>query len=138
MNTTAISNLLRVLETKEADGSATLTGTNKSKAIEKLIEKLTEATATDESSQAHNYFIRACDMCNADGSKIITDTDQETLITSHVALLNGSWANADSHISAVLDVLQRNDTISPSTVKTINGTNRDTLKNKLIELITSL
>lgn len=138
MNTTAISNLLRVLETKEADGSATLTGKNKTTAITKLIEKLTEATATDESSQAHNYFIRACDMSNGDGTKIITDTDREALITSHVALLNGSWGNADSQISAVLDVLQRNDTISPSTVKTINGTNRDTLKSKIVELITSL
>ena len=138
MNTTAISNLLRVLETKEADGSATLTGANKSKAIEKLIEKLTETKSTDDLSGAHNYFIRACDMCNADGSKIITDTDRETLITSHLALLNGSWANADSHISAVVDVLQRNDTISPSTVKTINGANREALKSKLIELITSL
>ena len=138
MNTTAISNLLRVLETKEADGSATLTGKNKTTAITKLIEKLTEATATDESSQAHNYFIRACDMSNADGSKIITDTDRETLITSHLALLNGSWANADSHISAVLDMLQRNDSISPSTTKTITGNNRDTLKSKLVELISAL
>lgn len=138
MNTTAISNLLRVLETKEADGSATLTGKNKTTAITKLIEKLTEATTTDESPQAHNYFVRACDMSDKDGTKIITDTDREALITSHVALLNGSWGNADSQISAVLDMLQRNDTISPSTTKTVTGTNRDTLKSKIVELITSL
>ena len=135
MNTTAISNLLRVLESREADGSASVTGAERSKAIEKLKAKLAEVTLTDENevNQAHNYHIRALDMSNGT-DKLITGADRASLVSSHVGVLTSQWSNADQQVSAILDAIVRNDSYAPE-VKTFTGENRITLKTKLIELL---
>lgn len=135
MNTTATSNLLRVLESREADGSASVTGAERSKAIEKLKAKLGEVTLTDDNevNQAHNYHIRALDL--SDGTtKIITGTDRAALVASHVSLLTGSWANKDYQLSSILDMLQRRDDYTTQ-VMTVTGESREALKDKMIKLI---
>ena len=79
MTQTAINNLLRVLEAREADGSASVTGQNKSKTIKALIKaiKTKEAGETPNPMQAHNSYLQALRMANPDGTKIITDADRE-------------------------------------------------------------
>ncbi|MBN2744528.1 MAG: hypothetical protein JXR39_11605 [Marinilabiliaceae bacterium] len=136
MNTTAISNLLRVLESRESDGSASVKGADKIKVIAKFKEKLSEAATGEDVMQSHNYYIRALDLTDGSG-KAITGQDRADLVSSHVALLTGTWANADYHLSSILDALQRRDDYATGEM-TVTGDNRETLKTKLIELIENL
>lgn len=133
MNTTAISNLLRVLESRESDGTASVTGEDKSRVIAKLKAKLSEAATEEEVTQSHNYHIRALDL-NDGPNKDITGQDRAELVSSHVALLTGAWVNADYQLSSILDALQRRDDYQTGTM-TVTGEGREVLKTKMIELI---
>lgn len=150
MNQTAINNLLRVLEAREADCSASVTGQNKSKAIKALIKaiKAKEEGEAPNPQQAHYSYLQALRMANPDGTKIITDADRESIITEHLAVLSGTWDDASSQIGAITEALELSDstTYAPianpaSTaviVKTVSGTQREDLKTLLSELIETL
>lgn len=136
MNATTINNLLRVLESREADGIATVTGEEKSKVIAKLAEKLTEVTE-DEVPQVHNYCIRALDLSDSTGEKIVNGVDRLGLIASHVGILSRSWGNKDTHMSAILDMLQRRENYTTQAL-TVTGESRTALKSVLSDLIDEL
>lgn len=150
MNQTAINNLLRVLEAREADGSASVTCQNKSKAIKALIKaiKAKEAGETPNPQQAHCSYLQALRMSNPDGTKIITDTDREAIITEHLAVLSGTWDDASSQIGAITEALELSDSTTyfpianPAStaviVKTVSGTKREDLKTLLSTLIETL
>lgn len=147
---TPINNLLRVLEAREADGSASVTGQNKSKAIKALIKaiKAKEEGGLPNHQQAHYSYLQALRMSNPDGSKIITDADREAIITEHLAVLSCTWADANSQIGAITEALELSDstTYAPvaypaSTaviVKTVSGTKREDLKTLLSTLIETI
>lgn len=148
MNTTTVNNLLRVLEAREADGSASVTGQNKSKAIKALIKaiKAKEAGESPNPMQAHNSYLQALRMSNPDGTKIITDADREDIITEHLAVLSGTWDDASSQIGAITEALELLDSsiyaamphIPATVVKTMTGDDREALKTKLNALIETL
>ncbi|PZX18116.1 hypothetical protein LX69_01153 [Breznakibacter xylanolyticus] len=132
MNQTSINNLFRALEAKESDGTPTIQGDNKAEVISKLLARLSEYTPADVQDSL-GYHVRALGLHNEQG-KIITGSEREQMIASHVSVLTSTWNNTDIQAAAILDSLTLNDSFNPE-IRTIEGTNRKTLKTKLIELL---
>lgn len=132
MNTNIIYNRLRVLGLTEEDGSLTIVGTDKTDLIQGIIDEIS-VCQTGEESQAHSFFLQMLDLSQGmTGTKVVTGSDREAVVSAHVSLLNKTWENDEHQLSAILDIYQRTEA---GGTKTVTGANRAALKTKLISLL---